>query len=421
VRRLGRLLFRTVVVLAGVYLIFLLFWGSTTGRLPLTAKLDDDPRACTPAAARALAARTIPLLNEDGRAAALRRRGRRTALGAPTRADVPPGRARARRPARHRAGFPKTSLGRRLPRRLGNGGLHQPRDARGRPSTGPPRLARSRSCSRTSGGTSRASRTSRGELRRLLACARSTVPQIRYAAGSHSTSTCRGWRWRSAAARASCPRRTPAAPRVRSAPATLPLPALSPLVRADLRAMPSALRGAAVPGISRVSSPGLRQIPEGEPRPRGNRELRPPRAAVLGVRFRGAVGSRRAVPVAASAARRPRTLTPRRAACRWSWIETMTQARSDRDGCPRGSRTEEILHAEASDEPRARLVAAEGAEHAARRARNRRRRPVLSGPPRTRKLPREPPSGCAPSAGASAVRAGVFGADRSTSSTSAPA
>lgn len=60
---LGRVLFRTAVLGAALYLAFLIAWGLNYRRVPLTDKVQFDPAAITAGAARLLASTTVDRLN----------------------------------------------------------------------------------------------------------------------------------------------------------------------------------------------------------------------------------------------------------------------------------------------------------------------------------------------------------------------
>jgi hypothetical protein len=369
---------RTVVLLAGVYLIFLLFWGLNYRRLPLTAKLDDDPARVTPAAARALAARTIALLNADGPAAhaspwpedeALVRRLEPTfkeaaRAGGDRRGIVP--------------GLPKTSLGDVFLGASGTAGFTNP-------VTHEVALDRTvLDCEKPFllahewGHLAGFADESEASFVGLLACARSSFPQIRYA----------GW----LALYEHLPREAlEDEPPSRALPApdsgspddfvgpSAGLPALSPLVRADLRAMAERAARRRSPWISRLSYRAYDRYLKANRVPEGIASYGLVVRLILGVRFeepwvpasrprlRGIGPALRRRSDRGAARGRSTHDPPRR---RRSGDRDDDAGEDDREDVL-GDRDERIFHAEPPHQPRARLVPAEGAEHAARRARDR--------------------------------------------------
>jgi hypothetical protein len=237
-RAASLLVFRTAVLAAGAYLVFLLCWGLNYRRVPLTAKLDDDPARVTPAAARSLAAGTIRLLDADGA----------LSHAAPWPGDedlvrllAPTFDAAARRAGDRRSivpAFPKISLGDVFLGASGTAGFTHPvthevvLDRTVLDCEKPFLLAHEW------GHLAGFADESEASFIALLACARSTSPGIRYA----------GW----LALYESLPAEAVAGGPV--APGGEPMPALSPLVKADLRAMAERAARRRSPWVSRLSS-----------------------------------------------------------------------------------------------------------------------------------------------------------------------
>lgn len=240
-RAAGLAVFRTAVLAASAYLVFLFFWGLNYRRLPLADKLDDDPARVTPAAARALAARTIHLLDTDG------------ALAHETpwpddedlvRLLAPTFEAAARRAGDRRSivpAFPKTSLGDVFLGASGTAGFTHPLthevvlDRTVLDCEKPFLLAHEW------GHLAGFADESEASFVGLLACARSTVPGIRYA----------GW----LALYEQLPAEAIAGgPIVPGAPEGEAMPALSALVETDLRAVAERAARRRSPWVSRLSS-----------------------------------------------------------------------------------------------------------------------------------------------------------------------
>lgn len=237
-RAVGLLLFRTAVLAAGAYLVFLLCWGLNYRRLPLAAKLDDDPARVTPAAARALAARTIRLLDADG---ALAHQSPWPDDAELVHLLAPSFDAAARRAGDTRnivPAIPKTSLGDAFLGASGTAGFTHPvthevvLDRTVLDCEKPFLLAHEW------GHLAGFADESEASFVGLLACARSSSPGIRYA----------GW----IALYEQLPAAALAAGPV--APGAEPIPALSPLVKADLRAIAERTARRRSPWISRLSS-----------------------------------------------------------------------------------------------------------------------------------------------------------------------
>jgi hypothetical protein len=260
-RAVGLLLFRTAVLAAGAYLAFLLCWGLNYRRLPLSTKLDDDPARVTPAAARALAARTIRLLDADGALA------HQTPW--PDDADLvrllAPAFDDAARSVGDRRGivpaFPKTSIGDAFLGASGTAGFTHPithevvLDRTVLDCEKPFLLAHEW------GHLAGFADESEASFVGLLACARSASPQIRYA----------GWLALYEQLPSEAVAAGPLAPVAREtgkgSGAVVPsvgateagalsdaMPVLSPLVKADLRAIAARAARRRVPWISRIST-----------------------------------------------------------------------------------------------------------------------------------------------------------------------